>query len=148
MAYVHVCNHKDLMLCVMLPNFNHSLKPALTLSTTLNDHSQDGASNKELSCRIILFHSHSPSLSPFLTDRNTHTHTPPQTHTHTTQHHTHGNSYTKTDRQTRTHTLFVLRQMNLFQAGVVVLYVSLARIIRKVSVLGLDHIALSFSLLL
>ena len=50
MASGHVCNHKGLMLCVMLPNFNHSLKPALTLSTTLNDLSQDGASNQELSC--------------------------------------------------------------------------------------------------
>src|SRR4029434_10757955 len=99
MAFGHLCNLKGLMLCVMLPNFNHSFKPALTLSTTLNYLSQDGASNQELNCRIILFHSHSLFLSPFLADRQTDIQTDRQTDRQTD---THTHTHTESDRDRHT----------------------------------------------
>src|SRR4029434_6518215 len=99
MSYGHVCNHKGLMLCVMLPNFNRRLKPTLTLSTTLNDLSQDGATNQQRSC-YNNFLSHSLSL-PFplsFSYRQTHVRTHTHTHIYTNTH-----THTQSDRDTHTH---------------------------------------------
>src|SRR4029434_3118112 len=104
MAYDHVCNHKGLMLCVMLPNFNHSLKPALTLSTTLKIFPscemifhKMALVIKSSAARIILSHLLLLPLPLSFSFTHTHTqhshtHTSMKTHTHThtrTQHTTH-----------------------------------------------------------
>src|SRR4029434_573177 len=81
MSYCHVCNHKGLMLCVMLPNFNHTLKPALTLSTIEMIFHKMALVIKSSAASINPSHyfpNHSIFLSHFLTNTHTHTHT----HTH------------------------------------------------------------------